>query len=146
MATAVRAGQNLLARVTVANIGGEPSQFIITGQIRYKNGAHAGWFTPTPVDYCGIVPPTGFNEARITLGPGQQATLSMYKVNWGCGKNDAFADGEYFDVLWSMRCLNTGEVVTRTDQSAIQHRRTATLISGSTYGIGQPHIPRWLVV
>ena len=126
MPYAVYAGQKVTARVSVANAGG-PATFILTGEILYKNGAHAGWLFPTPTDYCGVTPPAGANQARGSVGPGQVVTVDMYKVNWGCGKDDAFGDGELFDVLWRLKCLETGVEVTRTDRDALQHRRRAAL-------------------
>lgn len=123
MAQQVYAGQNVRAIAVLRNAGEAPGRFVLTGRILYKNGAHAGWFTVTPTDYCSVAPPTGFNEAALSLQPGQEAQVTMHKVNWACGKDDAFDDYQLFDVVWELRCLETGQAVVRKDVDALQHRR-----------------------
>lgn len=122
MAYTIYAGQRVTAVVEIANVGGAPGTFVLTGEILYKSGAHAGWFFPTPTDYCDTTPPAGAHQLRRSLAPGQRATVEMYKVNWACGKDAAFGDGELFDVVWTLTCLETGQSVTRRDYNKLQHR------------------------
>jgi len=121
-------GKTVIARVSIKNTGGQKGTFRLTGQILYGGtSTHAGWFTQRNQNYqpCpgGVAPEPDWNYVDVELPAGQTSVVTMYKANFACGQPTAFQDGQTFDVLWTLKCLETGQAVTKLDSGALVFRR-----------------------